>query len=267
MKRTRNRFLWIWLLALLIFIVGNKKQLSAMEPPRTDTLIFCGYSWLIKESHGKTVGPGNNYFTGKGGNVWVDKKGKLHLRLSYRNGKWFCPEVQSVKTFGYGKFHFHLEPFSTELPKEIVFGIFTYDHVDSVHFHKEVDIEFSKWGKENNENSQYVIQPYEKDAYRFSTDFTRNTHHSFEILRKIVRYKSVYESGLYAERKHRKIAAAKKHLPYSFIPDQEHVNINVWLFNATPPEKEKEFEVVISKFEFEQNIWHRLLSKIFKKKK
>lgn len=256
-----------WLLVLIVLIVGSMKQLHSREPVRSDTLIFSGYKWVIKESKGKRTGPGNNYFTGKNANVWVDKEGKLHLRLTYRDGKWYCPEIQSVNTFGYGRYHFHLEPFRHELAKEIVVGLFTYDHDDSIRHHKETDIEIALWGKPNNLNTQYVIQPFESEAHRFDTDLKRNTRHMIDIRRKKICFRSEYESGLYTERKKRTISSTTKKPPYPFEPGQEHVNINVWLYNSTAPENGKEFELVLSQFRFEQLWIHKLLRFIHKKKK
>ena len=38
--------------------------------------------------------------------------------------------------------------------KNVVAGLFTYENDTA-----EIDIEFSKWNKEENEDSQFVIQP------------------------------------------------------------------------------------------------------------
>jgi hypothetical protein len=266
MRKFREQLWWKWLLCCVIVMFANSFHAMGREPGiKGDTIIFSNYKWVVKESKGKRTGPGNNYFSGKKHNVWVDELGRLHLRLAYRDGKWYCPEVQSVDNFGYGRYHFYLEPFTSPLAKEIVVGIFTYDHNDSLNYHKEADIEFSYWNKKSNKNAQYVIQPFEDEAHRFNIDFTRRTHHVIDIRKKKIFFQSDYERGLNPDSAEASIAFDVKVPPYSFRP--EHVNINVWLYHSAPPENEKEFEVIISEFRFEQSRIHRLLRKLNKKKR
>ena len=66
------------------------------------TIFFSGYNWTVKNSPGK-VGPGPNYFSDSANNVWVDTQGRLHLKITKRNGRWYCAEVISEVSFGYGE--------------------------------------------------------------------------------------------------------------------------------------------------------------------
>ena len=214
------------------------------------TIEFSGYTWTITDSYGKHTGPGTNYFSGSKENVYVDPNGKLHLRLTMRNDKWYCPEVRMLNNLGYGSYIFHIDSLENPLDKDIVVGLFMYDREDSINFHKEVDIEFSQWGKDNSLNSQYVMQPKEDEAYRFNTDFTKNSKHTIEIRKKKIVFKSAYESednkGCFQKNySHHKIKPNKEYMSIN-----ERVSINVWLYKMSEPSNLKEFEIVISKFEF-----------------
>ena len=99
------------------------------------TIEFSGYTWTIKDSYGKHTGPGTNYFSGSKENVYVDPNGKLHLRLTMRNDKWYCPEVRMLNNLGYGSYIFHIDSLENPLDKDIVVGLFMYDREDSINFH------------------------------------------------------------------------------------------------------------------------------------
>src|SRR5947209_5357603 len=72
---------------------------SSIRPART--LQFSGYDWVVKASDHR-VGPGPNYFSDSDENISVDAQGRLHLRLTQRDGRWHCAEVISAQSFGYG---------------------------------------------------------------------------------------------------------------------------------------------------------------------
>ncbi|MFZ7114201.1 MAG: glycoside hydrolase family 16 protein [Bacteroidota bacterium] len=228
----------------------NDSEIISGSKNVAGTIEFSGYTWTIKDSYGKHTGPGNNYFSGSKENVYVDANGKLHLRLTMRNDKWYCPEVRMQKNLGYGSYVFYIDSLETPLDKDIVVGLFMYDREDSLNFHKEVDIEFSQWGKDNSLNSQYVMQPKEDEAYRFNTDFTKKSKHTIELRKRKIAFKSSYETEdnkgcLHKNYSHHKIKPNKEYMSIN-----ERVSINVWLYRMSEPSNLKEFEIVISKFEF-----------------
>ncbi|MFM9028821.1 MAG: hypothetical protein ACKOQ6_12645, partial [Bacteroidota bacterium] len=112
-----------------------------------DTISFSGYDWIVKDSKDKIIGPGKNYFSSSTENVWTDSTGRLHLRMTFRNDKWLCPEVHLLHSFGSGTYSFYLEGTDLELDKDVVIGLFLYDYSNSDKNHNELDIEFSKWGE------------------------------------------------------------------------------------------------------------------------
>lgn len=254
-NRSRStNFLLITLVLIIIsrMVIANQslELLSTQTNFRGDTIEFSGYKWEIKESNGKHTGPGNNFFSSSRENVFVDSLGKLHLRMTVRNEKWYCAEVRMIKTLGYGKYVFHIDSLVTPLDKDIVAGFFLYDRGDSMNYHKEVDVEFSKWGKENSNNSQYVIQPKEAEAYRFNNDFSKRSIHTFALRKNKISFKSAYPD------ENKKIFSKKNYSHWCIKPEKtyesknERVSINVWLYRMIEPSNLKEFEIVISKFEF-----------------
>ncbi len=74
--------------------------------------MFSGYEWYVKNSNGVLWGPGPNLWNDSVQNVWVDSNGSLHLRITHGLclDQWFCAEVYSVQSFGYGTYNFTLSP-------------------------------------------------------------------------------------------------------------------------------------------------------------
>jgi hypothetical protein len=216
-----------------------------------DTLDFSGFKWVIKNSDNHLTGPGKNYFSNSEENVWVDSLGKLHLRLTQKDEKWYCSEVRLTENLGYGRYTFYIDPLPQPLDKDVVIGLFVYDHNDTSNFHKEVDIEFSKWGKEKNENSQYVIQPYENKPHRFEVDLNRPTKHVIEIRKRKLYFSSNYESADLPDTIPTFINSWKYKPENVYRTGDEKVSMNLWLYKATEPASLKSVEVIISRFDFE----------------
>jgi len=256
-------------LVLLSFIYLMTTQAVSREMSGSgnlgDTILFSGYKWLVKESNGKQIGPGDNYFSGSGENVYVDKDGKLHLRITNRNDKWLCPEVKLAKSLGRGKYFFYLDPLPQPLDKDVVIGLFFYDREDTSNFHKEVDIEISQWGKDTTVNTQYVIQPKEEEAYRFQTDLSVGTKHMIEIKKKKIIFKAFYgttdSTDIPLEYTNHEVKP-----DYDFYSPSERICMNVWLYHTSEPSNLKEFEVIISRFVYEP-FWLDKFLNIFRKDK
>ncbi|MFM7218456.1 MAG: hypothetical protein ACKO1U_10595 [Bacteroidota bacterium] len=215
-----------------------------------DTIDFSGYQWVVKDSRGKTVGPGRNYFSCSKENIWTDESGRLHLRVTYRDERWICPEVQLIRPLGHGKYAFHIDPLHQDLDKDLVVGMFLYDYGDSEKHHHEIDIEFSTWGKESDLNTQYVVQPDVDKAFRFDTELLKPSIHCFEVSKKQVLFTSRYADTAYPSSKKDFTGWKKQKLGAGYTAQSSRVCINVWLYKATEPSDLKEFEIVVSKFEF-----------------
>jgi hypothetical protein len=240
-KNIRKIDRYIILFAVFLTISINCSTQNKIE--------FSGYKWNIKESAAKRVGPGNNYFTSNESNVYINDKGNLVLKISNENGIWFCTEVFSEKSFGYGTYIIEIEKTSLFMHRSVVFGFFTYDS-NMKRLHNEIDIEFSKWSKKLNKNSQYVLHNRESDypIYRFNSRKLRNSTHLFEWYPDSIVYRS-YDYPF------EKIDTKKPYSQYTIkktsipIPLDEKVHINLWLTgNSRPIRKQQNF--VIKKFEF-----------------
>ena len=134
-----------------------------------------GYTIEAKEStvSTPTCGPGNTPFLRD--NVQYDSN-THELKLLYRNGA--SSEVRVVRPdnepFSYGTYKFEIgsitvrsgvtnEIYSNILPKELVFGLFTWDDTENYaireNYNHEVDIEISRWGCETSADVQFLVQP------------------------------------------------------------------------------------------------------------
>jgi hypothetical protein len=132
-------------------------------PPKT--LHFSGYDWEVRTVAGPSGGLAHSYVPD---NVWLDSKGSMHLRISREDKQWFCAEVHTARSLGYGSYKFvlrdvgHLEPAA-------MLGLLTRDDDSKDEKHTEMDIHVSRWGRPESKNGEYVIQPYHipSNVYRF----------------------------------------------------------------------------------------------------
>jgi len=136
-----------------------ENSVSNIEVTRTQdstfrTLSFSGYEWTVKTSE-NPVGPGPNLFLNSTENIWIDNQKQLHLKVTTKNGQWYCAEVISKENFGYGNYIFYLSSRIDQMNENAVLGLFTWSDDPDYH-HREIDIEFSRWSNPNNLNSQYV---------------------------------------------------------------------------------------------------------------
>lgn len=217
-----------------------------------DTLLFSGFQWVTKESNDRHTGPGRNFFAGGRENIWVDEKGRMHIRMTHNNGRWYCAEARMVESLGYGKYIFQLEGNPMKLDKDLVVGFFTYDHSDTVNHHREIDIEFSKWGEEKNDNSQYVLQPHEipENVHRYQTDLSKTTQHVIGWKKNKISFCSSYVT-MQGDSE-----VVTKYAEWNYKPDKklrnsnEKFSMNVWLFKADFPSDFNDYEFIVSRFEF-----------------
>jgi hypothetical protein len=143
---------------------------------------FSGYSWYAKIASPPT-GPGPNYFSASPSNVSVDSQGRLHLAITRSKGHWYCAEVVLTSSLGYGTYTFYLDSPVANLDPNVVLGMFTWDdYYDSTLSdpHRELDIEFARWGSPGNSNLQYTVQPYttkgNQIAFTVQADPARSKH-------------------------------------------------------------------------------------------
>ncbi len=214
------------------------------------TISFSGRTWNVKSSSGR-VGPGPNYFSPAASNVWVDSAGKLHLKITKKKGRWYCAEIVSAESLGRGTYRFLLDSPVDALDPNAVLGLFTWND-DPAYNHREIDIEFSRWGAAGNLNAQYVVQPYTlaSNIWRFNEPSgLASSTHSFQWLSTGVSFVSA--QGLQPNPP--LIASIVQQWTETNgvpVPGGENARMNLWLFQGKAPTNGQPVEVVVNRFEF-----------------
>ena len=128
------------------------------------TFSFKGHTLAVKEAP-SPVGPGNNRFSDRLADVFVDAAG-LHLRIDSHDGEWWSTELILLASFGYGTYVVQTDSRNDLLDPQVTFGIFSWDAYgddDAVPgaANREIDFEDSRWGDGLDlTNAQWVVQPY-----------------------------------------------------------------------------------------------------------
>ena len=238
------RILYITILFLISGCTGNAYEDPGPEGARV--ISFSGYDWIVSTTGDRKGGPGPNYFSDSEENAWVDGEGRLHLRITYRDGRWNCARVEMAKSFGYDRYLFYVSTRPDSLDRQVVWGLYTYRNDE-----EEIDIEFSRWGIDNNQEAQYVIQPSKpgnRARFRMNLEGSYTTH-MINWKRKKVDFAS-YHGHRSAPGKETEIIAqwryTGKDIPHN---NDERLKINLWLFRGEPPSDGCETEVIVSRVE------------------
>lgn len=214
---------------------------------------FSGYDWDVKTSGGFLFGPGPNIFSDNLENVWVDEEGKLHLRITYRDGEWRCAEVISNDSFGYGTYRFYIDSPVNALDPNVVLGLFTWSD-DPAYSYREIDVEIARWGDATDPtNAQFVVQPWNNpgNLVRYTIPSgSAPTTHSFDWQAHRIVFAS--HDGAYDPPPDAApiVSEWTYEGPDIPVPGDEQVRINLWLVSGIEPTDGEEVEVVISRFVF-----------------
>jgi hypothetical protein len=216
------------------------QQVESAEPRK---IRFSGCTWEVKSSAAR-VGPGPNYFSASSRNVWVDGKGRLHLKITRDNGRWESAEVASARSFGYGRYAFTLaSPVNAAaLDANAVFGLFTWSDYPAYH-NREIDIEFSRWGiAELTESGSHTVQPWETAGNQrtFSQPSVTSSTHSFIWRPTSVAFRN---SSLPSEN----WTYSGPDVPLS---GGDHARMNLWFFQGNPPRNGNSVEIIVERFRF-----------------
>jgi hypothetical protein len=232
------------------------------------TINFCKHTWKVRDSRFITRGPGNNYWNGDKTNVWVDKSGFLHLKLTRdaaNPAKWYCAQIESADAMGYGTYQFEIAGAIDKLNENVIFGMFSYpkDENKDLDGYDEIDIEYSRWGKKNNPyNYDYTAYGDEHHDTCLISKSHRITLTNLCTTQRYLRHpnKVVFESlpGFHDNDadpfQYDLIPASNKFKP-SARPMP--VLINLWLYKPhgsaskpIPPSDGKTVEIVIRSFKF-----------------
>lgn len=229
------------------------------------TIVFSGYEWDVRKSDEPET-PDYNYFSDSNDNVWIDSTDRLHLRITQRDSLWYCAEVVIGPALGHGMYIFQVGSRIGELDENVVLGLFHYDYGSGDPFHREMDIEFSRWGYEYGPNAQFVVQPWEVEGnlYRWNlpgeTEFSTHCYYWTTDSIRFVSAKgyqvsppfdSVIDQWTYRE---------KDRIPQ---PGSERVRLNFWLSLARAPSDSVEPEVIVESFQHIPEPWVRRRAETF----
>jgi len=238
---------FLLLTIFLFFNACNDETDSVIPEGNGERIIsFSGYNWVVNSSNSLKIGPGPNYFSDSESNVWVDSDGCLHLKITYRNGHWYCSKVTLQKSYGYNKYVFYVASRVDQLDKNVVGGLFTYRNDE-----EEIDIEFSKWGLDENKDAQFAVQPttHTGNKERFYLNLEDNNSTClFNWQKNKIEFAAFY--GHQLDSPANKFIDEWSYTGSDIPPDKdERVKINLWLFRGNPPSDNKEAEMVIKGFE------------------
>lgn len=221
--------------------------------PADRAIQFAGHNWSVKV--GDDLGPGPNHFSDSTGNVWIDTSGQLHLKITHPDSNWYCSEIISDESFGYGTYVFTIESRLDTLDSNIILGLFTWDTYAPQFNYREIDFEFGRWQNPANDIGQYVIQPWDTagNLFRFDIDYTGGTLTTTHIM--TWRADGIYFKSCYGDFS---LAPAPETVINQWYytssnnppPGGENVRMNFWLVLGNPPTNGLESEVIIKDFQF-----------------
>ena len=222
--------------ALLALGAGGSAASAA-----TRTISFSGLEWTVKAGS-TAIGPGPNFFSASPSNVWVDKGGRLHLKITRSQGRWWSAEVIGTRSLGHGTYTWTLDSRVDALDPNVVLGLFTWS--DSPAFaNREIDIEFSRWGNPlATANGQFVVQPHSAAGHLqpFRQLPVARSQHGFTWVPGSVAFASVGGS-----------VPAWSYLGADVPPaGDERPRMNLWLNGGAAPTDGRPVEVILSAFRF-----------------
>ena len=242
-NRRRSGRLWPAApLALVLILASSSTALAAGKPGYPDKITWSGATWAIKTSR-SPVGPGPNIYSNA--NVAVDAEGRLHLSISRdASGAWTAAEIVGSITYGYGTYTFTIDSPVAALDPSVVLGFFTWS--DRARFaHREIDVEFGRWGVAGDRNAQYVVQPYDAAGhlFRFDQPSVPTTTHQFTWRPGRIDWLSRNSTGA---------TIASSTYAGSDVPpsSDETVRLNLWLFGGAAPTDGNPVEVIVRSFTF-----------------
>ncbi|MBM4104538.1 MAG: hypothetical protein FJ263_10945 [Planctomycetes bacterium] len=221
--------------------------------PANRAIQFAGHNWAVKV--GDDMGPGPNHFSDSTSNVWIDGSGYLHLKITHPNSNWYCSEIISDESFGYGTYVFTIQSRLDTLDTNIILGLFTWDSYAPQFNYREIDFEFGTWRNPGDDIGQYVIQPWDTagNLYRFDIDYTGGTLTTTHVMTwrpDGIYFKSYYGNFVLAPAPETIIRDWYYTGPDNPPPGGENVRMNLWLILGLPPTNNQESEIVIKDFQF-----------------
>ena len=229
--------------AVATVAVVKGRTTDPSSPPKM--LHFSGYDWSVRDLLSYRAGSMSSFDPA---NAWTDETGALHLRVTKNQDGWSCAEVQLTRSLGYGTYLFVVRDIS-HLEPSAVLTLFTWDGmVGTDENRQELDIEMSRWGVPNNENAQYVVQPYyiPTNIVRFNAPAGVFTH-AFRWEPGQVTFKT-YTGARVTEG----ALPLNQHVFAAHVPvaDGEVARINLYVIGWGKVPLQRENEIVVEKFKY-----------------
>lgn len=241
MRPRAHRNAAIILAAALLGTIPLPVSAARPQPPGPSTVAWSGYTWALKD-HSRKIGPGPNFFSAS--NVSVDSGDNLHLRIQRSGNKWTASEVILQGSFGYGTYSWTIAS-APDLDPNVVLGMFTWND-DPAYAHREIDVEFAKWGNAADpNNAQYVVQPYDLAGHEHrwrQEPGQAGTTHRFTWSPGRVDFVSLSAGGQVLQQ-----LAMTDGVP---VPGGENARINLWLYRGSAPTNGRNVEIVLSDFTY-----------------
>src|SRR5437660_9501292 len=212
--------------------------------PSPKILNFSGYEWTT--SSGPIFHAGSRNFFDPA-NAWTDETGALHLRISGSAGRWRAAELKLTRSLGYGTYRLQVRDVSHLEPSALL-TLITWDGVGTESTRRELDVELGGWGYLDNDNVQYVVQPYYVPANFVTFRMPAGVYtHSFRWEPGQVTFSTVAGSGNTDASR-----VIDQHMFTSGVPSPggESVRIALYVFHQGQIPLKNENEVIIDKFEY-----------------
>ena len=233
-------------LSLLVILGFGVLEVSAETRGRI--VEFAGYHWDVTVSDYLIY----NRWSNSPENIWVDDRGRLHLKLRKDGATWFASQVKTRRSFGYGDYRFAVASNTERFDANINVGMFVYKNKKDGHH--EIDIELTKFGnlRADAPSLYYSIQPADRRGNLENVRMNLNggyTTHRFVWKKDSILFQSYHGHGnsirtlppkerLITEWEYRGSDVPK--------PGDEKLYINIFLWKrGEPPANDKEAEVVI----------------------
>ena len=207
------------------------------ELPRR-SIRFAGRRWWVKRAS-EPVGPGQNRFGDTTESVEVHADGSLSLRVRRTGDRWMCAEIIGEEVTGDGTYEWTILSDLNDLERNVVCGMFTWS-AETTHFHRELDIEVSAWGRENGVGGQFVVQPAEHKGHRQAFGVPRLA--SWQCSLDWASSSVTFRAGAVP--------------PWTFDgdgvppPGSAHPRINLWLYGGVAPHVDRPVVVRFADFRF-----------------
>jgi len=241
------------LLTTLPIPSNNATPQIAPSAPSPYSISFSGHEWEVTDGLGA---PHASDWAKQ--NVWVDDQGRLHLKLTYKDGQWRGAQIMTKEKLGFGSYEFQVTGPLDRLDPNVVFGIFNYEgHSQTSFATNEIDIEFGKWGYETVQPGSYTIWPSTASQRNRTKPFSfklksLDSTHRFRWSRRFVYYQSM--QGHRSDSREQFASwwfQPSAGTVQTLIPQQPlNLYINLWAYKGRPPKDGKECEIIVKKFTF-----------------